>query len=105
MNSTLRLSERSIRPLRLYVAGENAGTLRARSHCRTLQEAVPGLVFEEVDVLASPDLADAARILATPTLSDESQAPPRRIVGDLSDVDRILGFLGIERQRDINEAE
>lgn len=85
------------RRLRLYVAGETPGTLRARIHCRALKQMMTDLVIEEVDVLAEPALAEAAGILATPTLSDESQSPPRRIVGDLGDAGRVLNFLGIER--------
>lgn len=48
-----------------------------------------------IDVLAKPELAEQAGILATPTLSYEHATRPRRIVGDLSDTRRVLEFLGI----------
>ena len=51
--------------------------------------------IEIIDVLASPELAEQAGILATPTLSYEHSTRPRRIVGDLSDTRRVLEFLGI----------
>ena len=51
--------------------------------------------IEIIDVLARPELAERAGILATPTLSYEHETRPRRIVGDLSDTRRILEFLGI----------
>lgn len=52
---------------------------------------------EIVDVLARPELAEKAGILATPTLIYENiGGRPRRIVGDLSDTRRVLEFLGIE---------
>jgi circadian clock protein KaiB len=51
--------------------------------------------IEIIDVLARPELAEQAGILATPTLSYEHAARPRRIVGDLSDTKRVLEFLGI----------
>jgi len=51
--------------------------------------------IEIIDVLTSPELAEKAGILATPTLSYEHAIRPRRIVGDLSDTKRVLEFLGI----------
>ena len=56
--------------------------------------------IEIIDVLARPELAEQARILATPTLTYESASRPRRIVGDLSDTKRVLEFLGIEPDGD-----
>ena len=56
--------------------------------------------IEIVDVLARPELAEQAGILATPTLTYENQGRPRRIVGDLSDTRRVLEFLGIEPDGD-----
>jgi circadian clock protein KaiB len=47
-------------------------------------------------VIAKPELAERAGILATPTLSFEHAERPRRVVGDLSDAKRVLEFLGIE---------
>ncbi len=51
---------------------------------------------EIIDVLARPELAEQAGILATPTLSYDNAGRPRRIVGDLSDTQRILEFLGLK---------
>ncbi len=50
---------------------------------------------EVIDVLAKPELAEQAGILATPTLCYEHSGRPRRIIGDLSDAKRVLEFLGI----------
>ena len=47
-------------------------------------------------MLANPERAEQAAILATPTLSYEHSGRARRIVGDLSDTKRVLEFLGIE---------
>ena len=52
--------------------------------------------IEIIDVLAKPELAEQAGILATPTLSYENAGRPRRIVGDLSDIKRTLEFLGLK---------
>ena len=56
--------------------------------------------IEIIDVLARPQLAEEAGILATPTLTYENQGRPRRIVGDLSDTRRVLEFLGISPDGD-----
>lgn len=82
--------------LRLYVAGDSFGTRRALESRRRLLEA-PGsrLVIEIVDILDDHREAKRANILVTPTLSDDATAPPRRLVGDLDDVVRVLDFFGI----------
>lgn len=82
-------------PLRLYVAGDTPGARRARRSRLELIEALHGKVaIEVVDIIDRPDEAEKAGILATPTLSDESVVPPRRLVGDISDVSRVLEFFG-----------
>jgi circadian clock protein KaiB len=50
---------------------------------------------EVIDVLAEPQRAEEARILATPTLSYDHPGGSKRIIGDLSDTGRVLAFLGI----------
>jgi circadian clock protein KaiB len=97
MSVVVSLTSATKRKLRLYIAGETPATFRARAHCRALRDAAAQLDIVEIDVLTQPACAEAAGILATPTLSDETLAPPRRIVGDLGDVGRVLQFLGIER--------
>ena len=47
-----------------------------------------------IDVLESPELAEEARILATPTLIKQLPPPLRRLIGDLSDKEKVL--LGLE---------
>jgi circadian clock protein KaiB len=47
-----------------------------------------------VDVLACPQLAEEANVIATPTLLRAAPPPVRRIVGDLSDMERILAWIG-----------
>ncbi|MBC9877558.1 hypothetical protein G8O24_09395 [Bradyrhizobium sp. INPA01-394B] len=54
--------------------------------------------IEVVDVLTSPEAAESAGVLATPTLSDDSATPPRRIIGDFSNVDQIIAFFGCPRK-------
>ena len=91
-------------PLRLYVAGRSATSRRAEQNLLRLRDAVKaniGVDIEVIDVLKNPELAEQAAIIATPTLTYEHPVRPRRIVGDLSDVARVLEFLGIETDEDL----
>jgi circadian clock protein KaiB len=87
--------------LRLYIAGRSATSRRAEQNLLRLQDVVKaknGLEVEVIDVLQNPELAEQAAIIATPTLAYEHPIRPRRIIGDLSDVERVLDFLGIESE-------
>lgn len=88
--------------LRLYIAGNSAASHRAEQNLGHLERLLKpqGWDVEVIDVLARPELAEQARILATPTLSYEHPVRPRRIVGDLSNTESVLDFLGIELKRD-----
>jgi circadian clock protein KaiB len=88
--------------LRLYIAGNSASSRRAErnlEHLRTFFKSQAWSV-EIIDVLDQPQIAEAAGVIATPTLAYEHSLRPRRIVGDLSDAKRVLEFLGIETKGD-----
>ena len=71
------------------------GAQRALASHKPLVDALDGQIdIEIIDILARPELAEAAGILATPTLSDDSTIPPRRLVGDISELDQVLSFFG-----------
>ncbi|HLH93498.1 MAG TPA: circadian clock KaiB family protein [Xanthobacteraceae bacterium] len=83
--------------LRLYIARTSATARRAEEQLGELRALMsPALKVEVIDVRERPDVAEKARILATPTLTYEHPERPRRIVGDLSDARRVLNFLGIQ---------
>lgn len=83
--------------LRLYVAGTSASARRAEKQLADLRaQTGSDLEIEVIDVLANPDLAEKAGILATPTLAFEHPERTRRIVGDLGNARKVLEFLGIE---------
>ena len=83
--------------LRLYIAGNSAISQRAQQNLVRLKHSIgPNCQIEIIDVLTRPELAEEAGVLATPTLSYEHPERPRRIVGDLGDIRRVLQFLGIE---------
>lgn len=82
--------------LRLFVTGGMPGGKRALKSLPDLMAALADLGFqiEIVDILDRPEEASAAGIVVTPTLSDESVTPPRRMIGDFGDIARIVGFFG-----------
>jgi circadian clock protein KaiB len=90
--------------LRLYIAGTSATARRAEKQLVDLKALIKSeWQVEIIDVLERPEVADRARILATPTLAYEHPERSRRIVGDLSDTRRVLAFLGIELKGNPNE--
>lgn len=78
--------------LRLYVAGRTPRTEQAIATIRQIceQELEGAYDFTVIDVLERPQLAENEKILATPTLVKELPPPLRRVVGDLSDRERVL---------------
>ena len=82
--------------LRLYVAGQTRKSIAALANLRRFcAEHLPGTYrIEVVDLVEHPQLAQGDQILAIPTLVRKLPAKPmRKIIGDLSNTDRVLvGF-------------
>ncbi len=78
--------------LRLYVAGQSPKSLRAYANLMALCEEQLDSRYdvEIVDLLQNPQLAAGDEIVAIPTLVRRLPAPMRKIIGDLSDSDRVL---------------
>jgi circadian clock protein KaiB len=78
--------------LKLYVAGNSATSMRAlRTLQNILEHEFQGVyALKVIDVLKNPQLAEEDKILATPTLAKILPPPVRRIIGDLSDRQRVL---------------
>lgn len=78
--------------LRLYVAGETARSARALANLKRIcEEHLKGQYsIELVDVLKNPRLARGDQILALPTLVRKLPEPMKKIIGDLSNEDRVL---------------
>jgi len=85
--------------LRLYVAGQSSRTIAAISNLKRLcEEHLAGRYSVEViDLLEKPQLAKGEQILALPTLVRKLPSPIRRIIGDLSNTDRVLVGLDLKR--------
>jgi circadian clock protein KaiB len=78
--------------LRLYTAGQTPKSLAAfRNLKKVCEEHLPGKYeIEVIDLLANPRLAKDHQIVAIPTLVRKLPNPIRKIIGDLSDVERTL---------------
>lgn len=82
--------------LKLYVVGGTPSSERAVAAITQLRATLPGSVdVDVVDLAEHPEIAEAERIVATPMLVRVAPAPVRRIVGDLSDLDRVRWGLGL----------
>ncbi len=78
--------------LRLYVAGQTPHSLAALQNLRRIcEEHLAGQYhIEVVDLLLHPQLSRDDQILAVPTLVRKLPPPLRKIIGDLSDTERVL---------------
>jgi circadian clock protein KaiB len=83
--------------LRLFITGTTAKSNRAIRNIRGLcEEHLHGRYdLEVVDIYQQPALASGQQIIAAPTLIKRLPEPLRKIVGDLSNVDRVLTGLNV----------
>jgi circadian clock protein KaiB len=84
--------------LRLYVAGQTPKSLTAFTNLKRLcEERLQGrYVIEVIDLLKTPQLAEDDQILAIPTLVRKLPFPIRKIIGDLSNTERVLVGLDLQ---------
>src|SRR4051812_34664366 len=78
--------------LRLYVAGQTRKSLTALANLQKIcDEYLPGQYkIEVIDLLQNPSLARGDQILAIPTLVRQLPQPIKKIIGDLSNTERVL---------------
>lgn len=82
--------------LKLYVTGKTPRTATAIANLRRICEEELGGRYrlDIIDVLEQPQLAEEEKVLATPTLIKSLPPPLRRVIGDLSDTEKVL--LGLD---------
>jgi circadian clock protein KaiB len=87
--------------LRLYVTGTTGKSVRAIQNVRRIcEEHLSGLYdLEVVDIYKNLPLARGDQIIAAPTLIKQLPAPLRRLIGDMSDEQRVLVGLDIRPRR------
>ena len=78
--------------MRLYIAGQTPKSLRALANLKQIcEEYLAGKChIEIIDLLENPQLASTDKILAVPTLIRKLPEPMRKIIGDLSNAERVL---------------
>lgn len=84
--------------LRLYVTGKTPNSLRAIANLKELCERyLPGRYdLQVIDIYQQPLLAGDDQIVAAPTLVKELPPPLRKLIGDLSDRERVLVRLDLQ---------
>ena len=84
--------------LLLYIAGQTPKSIKALNNLKNLaEEHLAGKYSIEItDLLVSPQLAEGDQILAVPTLVRKFPEPIRKIIGDLSNEEKVLVGLNIK---------
>lgn len=95
--SLIEEQDDSVYLLRLYVAGQTAKSLAAFANLKKIcEEHLQGKYqIEVIDLLQNPSLAQGDQILALPTLVRRLPHPIKKIIGDLSNTERVLVGLDI----------
>jgi circadian clock protein KaiB len=79
--------------LKLYITGSTATSERAITNLKEIlnrPELKGKYKLEVIDIMKNPQLAEDEKIIATPVLERRLPAPVRRILGDLSDKEKVL---------------
>jgi circadian clock protein KaiB len=86
-----------IQILRLYIAGQTPRSIAAFANLKRIcQQHLAGRYrIEIIDLIQNPQLAAGDQILAVPTLVRRLPEPVRKIIGDLSNTDRVLVGLDV----------
>ena len=86
--------------LRLYVAGQTPRSLAAFANLKKIcEEHLAGQYhIEVIDLLKKPQLASGDQILAIPTLVRKLPEPIKKIIGDLSNTERVLVGLDLREK-------
>ena len=85
--------------LRLYIAGETPKSVAALKNLRRICEEYMPETYElkVIDLLKQPQLARGDQIVAVPTVVKNLPVPIRKLIGDLSDTERVLVGLDLHR--------
>ncbi len=91
--------------LKLYITGQTPKSERAIANLQRICREELGGRYEirVIDILERPQLAEDEKILATPALIKELPSPIRRVIGDLSDTEKVL--LGLDVYPDANQGD
>lgn len=93
--------------LTLYVYGETGSSMRAINNLKKIAEELPKDQYDikVIDIRKEPQLAFDDCIFAVPTLIKNLPPPIRKVIGDLSDTEKVLLGLGLKQERSNPEKE
>ena len=96
----LREAESKHYVLRLYVAGQTPKSVLAITNIKRIceEELQRQYDLEVIDLYQQPQLAQGEQIIAVPTLIKKLPLPLRRIIGDMSDTERVLVGLDLRKK-------
>lgn len=83
--------------LQLFITGASPNSVRAINNIKQICEAYleDNYLLEIIDVYQLPELAEREQIIALPTLIKNRPDKSRRLVGDMSDTNKVLKGLGL----------
>lgn len=84
--------------LRLYITGATPNSVKAIANIRSICESYlkDRYALQIIDVYQDATLARQEQIIALPLLIKKSPLPERKLIGDLSETDKVLKALGVE---------
>jgi len=91
------LENPTVYQLSLFITGASPNSVRAVNNIKSICEEYLSGNYELkiIDVYQLPEVAQREQIIALPTLIKRGPAPERRLVGDMSDTNKVLRGLGI----------
>jgi circadian clock protein KaiB len=91
------LSEKQVYTLRLFITGASPNSLRAITNLKAICEThlTGNYELEIIDVYQQPLIAQSEQVIALPMLIKMSPSPVRRLIGDMSDTEKVLRGLGL----------
>ncbi|HEX4379802.1 MAG TPA: circadian clock KaiB family protein [Candidatus Acidoferrum sp.] len=103
-NATAKKGDAGMVQLRLYVAGQTPKSLAALANLKKIcDEHLTGhYKLHVIDLVKTPQLAQGDQILAIPTLVRNLPVPIRKIIGDLSDLEKVLVGLNLRETGIVN---
>jgi circadian clock protein KaiB len=83
--------------LRLFITGASPNSVRALTNLKNIcaDHLTNGYDLEIIDIYQQPEKAETEQIIAVPLLLKLSPLPERRMIGDLSDTEKVLRSLGL----------
>jgi circadian clock protein KaiB len=88
---------------RLYVTGASPNSMRAISNIKKIfsKHLTEGYELEIIDVYQQPSIAGRENIIALPLLVKTHPLPERRLIGDMSDMDKVLYNIGLQNDTEL----